>query len=139
MSNYKPRIESNNLDLTSILSTINELPDAGGGGGGSGGGGTLETCTVTLSDPGNYNLAYYTLDSNGEAVMESHFVPMNTSLFLPQITVIKGSHLLYGKSTSTTISKNPEITGEAVLVTGNKGCTAGAIFKINGDCSITYS
>ena len=31
MSNYKPRIESNNLDLTSILSTINELPDAGGG------------------------------------------------------------------------------------------------------------
>lgn len=30
MSNYKPRIESNNLDLTSILSTINELPDAGG-------------------------------------------------------------------------------------------------------------
>lgn len=29
MSNYKPRIESNNLDLTSILSTINELPDAG--------------------------------------------------------------------------------------------------------------
>ena len=29
MSNYKPRIESNNLDLTSILATINELPDAG--------------------------------------------------------------------------------------------------------------
>lgn len=28
MSNYEPRIESNNLDLTSILSTINELPEA---------------------------------------------------------------------------------------------------------------
>lgn len=26
---YKPRIESNNLDLTSILSAINELPEAG--------------------------------------------------------------------------------------------------------------
>ena len=31
MSNYKPRIESNNLDLTSILSTINALPEAGKG------------------------------------------------------------------------------------------------------------
>lgn len=28
---YKPRIESNNLDLTSILSTINELPEASKG------------------------------------------------------------------------------------------------------------
>lgn len=37
---YKPRIESNNLDLTSILSTINELPDAGA---------SVETCTVTIS------------------------------------------------------------------------------------------
>lgn len=43
MSNYEPRIESNNLDLTSILSTINELPDAG-----SGGGGSIETCTVNI-------------------------------------------------------------------------------------------
>ena len=31
MSNYKPRIETNNLDLTSILSTINELPEASKG------------------------------------------------------------------------------------------------------------
>ena len=40
MSNYKPRIETNNLDLTSILSTINELPDAGP---------SVETCTLTMS------------------------------------------------------------------------------------------
>ena len=37
---YKPRIESNNLDLTSILSTIDELPDAGA---------SVETCTVVLN------------------------------------------------------------------------------------------
>lgn len=42
MSNYKPRIESNNLDLTSILATINELPDAGGGSV------EVETCTVNV-------------------------------------------------------------------------------------------
>lgn len=40
---YKPRIESNNLDLTSILSTINELPDAGASGP------TLETCTISFA------------------------------------------------------------------------------------------
>lgn len=39
MSNYKPRIETNNLDLTSILSTINELPDAGP---------NIEVSTVTI-------------------------------------------------------------------------------------------
>lgn len=44
MSNYKPRIESNNLDLTSILSTINELPEAGP---------SVETCTVVVSVKGN--------------------------------------------------------------------------------------
>lgn len=38
---YKPRIESNNLDLTSILSTINELPEAGSGG---------TTLTVTTNE-----------------------------------------------------------------------------------------
>ena len=53
MSNYKPRIESNNLDLTSILSTINELPDAGP---------SVETCTLTIigdtGDLGNSSLYY---------------------------------------------------------------------------------
>lgn len=50
MSNYKTIIEQkttelrdNNLDLTSILSTINELPEAGSSGP------TLDTCTVALS------------------------------------------------------------------------------------------
>lgn len=36
---YKPRIESNNLDLTSILSTIKELPDAGP---------SVETCRLRI-------------------------------------------------------------------------------------------
>ena len=55
MSNYKPRIESNNLDLTSILSTINELPEAGGGGGGSGG---LETCKLIMTNVTTTNFLY---------------------------------------------------------------------------------
>lgn len=49
MSNYKPRIESNNLDLTSILSTINELPDAGDAAG---------VCTITITGMPFYSLVY---------------------------------------------------------------------------------
>lgn len=48
---YKPRIESNNLDLTSILSTINELPDAGGG--------TPRVCTITISKDANSRFDIY--------------------------------------------------------------------------------
>lgn len=138
MSNYEPRIETNNTELEGILEAINALPDAGSGGGGSGGGGTLETCTVALSTPANCNLVYYTLDSNGEAVMKSLYVPFDIGAMYPQLTVIKGSHLLCGVSTKTT-GKTPTITGEAVLVRANEGGTVGAIFKINGDCSITLS
>ena len=75
MSNYKPRIESNNLDLTSILSTINELPDAGP---------SVETCTINVDCSGlNYCTQYvaYTALENG--VLTSKCVSgytLNTSI-----------------------------------------------------------
>lgn len=40
MSTYNTTLQSNNIDLQSILNTINELPDAGSGGA------AVETCTV---------------------------------------------------------------------------------------------
>ena len=64
MSNYKPRIESNNLDLTSILSTINELPEAGGS--------TAGYCNITIQ-------AY----SPGDAV--AYIDPTNTAKYIPAI------------------------------------------------------
>lgn len=132
---------SNKTDLQALNANYEALIEELRGkavGSGSGGSGTLETCTVTLSDPGNCNLVYYTLDSNGEAVMKSHYAPVSTGTLLPQLTVIKGSHLLYGKSTLSA-TESPDITGEGVLVSHNVGFTVGAIFKINGDCSITLS
>lgn len=132
---------SNKTDLQALNANYKALIEElrGKASGGSGGSGALETCTVVLNDSGNCNIVYYTLDSNGEAVMKSHYGPVNTSTLLPQFTVIKGSHLLYGASTVLTIDKGPEITGEAVLVSYNVGFTVGAIFKINGDCSITLT
>ena len=41
---YKTDLQSNNVDLQSILNTINSLPEAGSGGGG------IETCTVTIKN-----------------------------------------------------------------------------------------
>lgn len=66
MSNYKPRIESNNLDLTSILSTINELPEAGP---------SVETCTVVLSGAVEYCVVT-TYDNN---VITSHYYTFSSS------------------------------------------------------------
>lgn len=57
MSNYKPRIESNNLDLTSILSTINELPEAGA---------SMETCTVNISSVFGFYSVNYTAVVDGK-------------------------------------------------------------------------
>ena len=48
---YQAELQSNNVDLQSILNTINELPDA------SSGGTNLETCTVTLDDSNAPSLA----------------------------------------------------------------------------------
>lgn len=66
---YKPRIESNNLDLTSILSTINDLPEAGSGGGGTDGT-DLKTCTLTVGGGStNYyptDIAYTTVNDSGD-------------------------------------------------------------------------
>lgn len=65
MSNYKPRIESNNLDLTSILAIINELPEAGPSGP------TLETCTVTISiGKSLLHLYYSAVNDDGEVVIK---------------------------------------------------------------------
>lgn len=44
--NIKSELQSNNVDLQTVLDKVNALPDAGSGG--SGGGVSVETCTVTV-------------------------------------------------------------------------------------------
>ena len=82
MSNYKPRIESNNLDLTSILSTINELPDAGP---------SVETCTVTLGD-GAGDYIYLTAVENDVLIPKIFSgydeVPYGTSITIPKNSIM---------------------------------------------------
>jgi hypothetical protein len=43
---YKVELQNNNIDLNTILSTINALPDAGAGSGGSGGTNTSDATAV---------------------------------------------------------------------------------------------
>lgn len=73
MSNYNSIIEQNNLDLTSILSTINELPEAAA---------SVETCTVVITShcsvdymPDFWAYCYsdegfYICDASGEIAVE---------------------------------------------------------------------
>lgn len=91
----KTDLQSNNIDLQSILNTINNLPDAGSGGtnsgsedldtelteqenlisqlssildskaSGGGAGGSIETCTVTISCEGYIRYVVFSLESNG--------------------------------------------------------------------------
>ena len=51
MSTYNTTLQSNNIDLQSILDTINELPDVGSGGA------TVETCSVEIVDD-DWNRVY---------------------------------------------------------------------------------
>lgn len=44
--NIKSELQSNNVDLQTVLDKVKSLPDAGSGG--SGGGGAVETCTLVL-------------------------------------------------------------------------------------------
>lgn len=74
MSNYKPRIESNNLDLTSILSTINELPEAGGG---------VETAEIQLiSSDAWYDPAWIKY-FDAEGIFREETIQADTTITIP--------------------------------------------------------
>lgn len=145
MSNYKPRIESNNLDLTSILSTINELPEAGSGGP------TLETCTVTFvpERSGIFDSLCYTTLEDGEYT----FVSSNVDSGGGSVTVLKDSILfvyaqsygiisqLQGGVSSLCTTYNPDFNGGGNVI-GMYDAMLGTycgILHITGDCTINYT
>lgn len=85
---YKTELQSNNVDLQTILNKVNALPEAGGGGGG----GSVETCTVTFTKWGSFpepgmgeGIVYYS-DGNG-AVKNTQYSILNDTV----ITVAKNS------------------------------------------------
>ena len=112
---------------------------AAGGGGASGG--SVETCTVTFSCPGLCNLVFNYVE-NGEVKCRALYLPYN---IYPEdfyneggSSILKGSFLICGKSNLDTNSPIKITTsGEVEVVQQNIPYTAGAIFKINGDCTIT--
>lgn len=111
---------------------------------GGGSSGTVETCTVQLSMPANYNLAYYYLE-NGEIKCATVYLPLAaTSDLLSQLgksmtNVVKGSFLICGESGLTFNSLNLTLSGSVEKISDNEAYSIGAVFKINGDCSITIS
>lgn len=106
MSNYKPRIESNNLDLTSILSTINELPDAGA---------SVETATITFDYNDVTNLVYYDADGNYHNTQ----TPGTIEVSIPSMVMVV-TDTSYGYSVSGNIISNIFRSGfAACYVYGN--------------------
>ena len=111
---------------------------AAGGGGASGG--SVETCTVTFSCPGLCNLVFNYVE-NGEVKCRALYLPYN---IYPEdfnneggSSILKGSFLICGKSNTVDSPVKITTSGEVEVVKQNTPYTAGAIFKINGDCTIT--
>ena len=79
MSNYKPRIESNNLDLTSILSTINELPEAGP---------SVETAEIQLISTDDWydpaRIKYF----DAEGIFHEETIQADTTITIPIPTML---------------------------------------------------
>ena len=66
---FKTELQSNNVDLQSILNKINALPEAGSGGGGSSGdAGTIETCTVVVNVENPNEISAFALYESYEEV-----------------------------------------------------------------------
>jgi hypothetical protein len=81
---YNTNLQANNVDLQSILNTINTLPEAGGM--------SLETCEVSvylMSDDGFF--AYTTVE-NG--VVKAEFKSVKAGAASESITVCKNSAIL---------------------------------------------
>lgn len=115
----------------------------GSGGSSGGGGGSVETCTVTFSCPGALNLVFNYVE-NGEVKCRALYFPYNVDSEefnnFGGSSILKGSFLICGKSNTTTSSPIKITTsGEVEVVKQNTPYTAGAIFKINGDCTITIT
>lgn len=137
---YKADLQSNNVDLQSILATINALPEAGGGGGS----GSIETCTVTISVGKVWN-------DDAEAYIAG-------SVYAMAVTIENGDRLIYegytGASITLTVEKSSLLaispkdvssgtrvtsisTSDGSEVLGRNNAIMGTM--ITGDCTITVS
>lgn len=133
-----------NLKADNIKSGVSIFGVAGtyeGSGGGSGGG-SVETCTVTFSCPGDSNLVFNYVE-NGEVKCRALYLPynINSAEFNDWggSSILKGSFLICGKSDTFDSPVKITTSGEVEVVQKNAAFTAGAIFKINGDCTITIT
>lgn len=128
-----------------LLAQLSAILDGKAAGGGNGGTSTpLETCTVTMGYQKNSNLVYTAVE-NGEAVLKTVFLPIDAnnstliSLNIDLSKVLKGSYLIFGNSTTTAVLNPPSYSGDVELIQNNSGFTIGAIFRVNGDCTISLT
>lgn len=132
------KLNNNTLALQALLTKVNNLPEGGSSGGG---GASVETCTVTFSCPGGHNLVFNYVE-NGEVKCRALYYPVaiESAMFnnVGGSSILKGSFLICGESNLNTNSPIKITTsGEVEVVQQNTTYTVGAIFKINGDCTIT--
>lgn len=128
----KTQLQTNNSKLSSLITELQGK--AAGGSGGT----NYETCTVTFTSSATAHIIYYTLE-NGEPLMATNYTPYAYSNF--SLDVIKGSSVAFGKDVSVPIYQAFQTTGDIEMVGGNNATqspsTAGYVFKISGDGSIT--
>lgn len=138
------REKTNQTKSFSIKELTSEVRSIGGSNTG-GNESSLETCTVKLYCPANYNIVY-TKVVDGQSIMDSYYLPveltdsMANSLGVTQefSKIQKGSYLLCGVGSPATISVSISIIGnaECANATTQPGFKCGTVFKINGDCEI---
>lgn len=81
---YNTNLQANNVDLQSILNTINTLPEAGGM--------SLETCEVSVSLMNDDGFFAYTTVEDG--VVKPKFTSVKAGAASESITVCKNSAIL---------------------------------------------
>ena len=102
----------------------------------------METCTVTFSCPGRYNLVFNYVE-NGEVKCRALYFPYDIDSeefnYFGGSSILKGSFLICGQGNTVDSPVKITTSGEVEVVQKNTAYTAGAIFKINGDCTITIT